>query len=221
MAILATVVLCGWVGADEAPKAAQPSTPAAINASNNEALSAAVNKEATVEGTVSSAQWIASGKVFLVKFKDAESSQFQGVVFAKNKEAMEKGLGSDLSAALNGAKIQLMGKVVMYHEHPEIILNDPAQVTTLSKGTGVASPAAESEPVKLFGPYSKLTVSAEQRQKIAAIQKEAYDAEKALEEKLRNETDSKIDALLTDAQRKQLADLKSQATSGVKSADKD
>ncbi len=42
----------------------------------------------------------------------------------------------------------------------------------------------------------------------------AYDAEHAMEEKFRIESDAKIDAFLTDAQRKQLSGLKAQAKSG-------
>jgi hypothetical protein len=56
--------------------------------------------------------------------------------------------------------------------------------------------------------YGNLTLTDDQRSKIVAIQQASHDAELAYEKKLREEQDAKIDALLTEDQRKQLAALK-------------
>jgi len=203
----------------------KPAPPAAsISVGDKQAIDANMNKEATVEGTVSDAEWSPTGRVFLIKFQEGETTQFQGAVLSQNKETMEKGLNGDLSNALEGAKIQIKGKLVTYREHPEILIDKPEQIRIVQKGSGTsphaqtASPtrsgaAAESGKQRLFGVYGNLNVTDEQRQKIAAIQKEAYDAERAFEQKLRDESDAKIVPLLSDEQKEQLRKLKEEAQS--------
>jgi DNA/RNA endonuclease YhcR with UshA esterase domain len=123
------------VVAEDAPTTAPATTePAAvISAGDKDALATHMNNEATVEGVISDAKWSASGKVFLIKFKDTEASQFQAVVFEKNKEALEKAFDADPSKALEGAKVQVKGKLQTYREHPEIIVDKPEQITVVEK----------------------------------------------------------------------------------------
>ena len=174
--------------------------PPPIKAGDKAALAAATNRQATVIGVVSSAQWNSTGKVFLIKFKDTESSDFQVGIFAKNKTSMEKAFKGDLSAVFGGAALQITGKVQTYRDHPEIMVSEPTQIAILARVTGPVAAPPSSPVAKVIveptGIYAQLTLTDAQRRKILAIQKDA---------------DSRIERLLTVAQRKQLAELKDQA----------
>jgi hypothetical protein len=135
------IALCigGVVLADNnPPKAAttRPATtqPAAINISDRKALHAHVGSDVVVEGTVSMAGWSNSGKVFLIRFVEADESEFQGAFFTKIRPTMEQAFAGDVSNAFSGAKIRITGKLHLYREHPEILVNDPKQITILVKG---------------------------------------------------------------------------------------
>jgi hypothetical protein len=207
----------------DAPAAAGAATPAPVIAPGDKAaLEANMGKQASVEGMVTDAEWSPTGRVFLIKFEGADATQFQGALLSQNREAVEKAFGPDLTAALEGAKIRLSGKLQMYREHPEILIEKPDQIAVLQKPTVApgdkpkAKPAAaarraeEAQP-RLFGVYANLQVTADQRAKIAAIQKEAYEKEKAIEKQIREEQDAKIATLLSDEQKQQLERLKKEA----------
>src|SRR5437868_1064884 len=131
-ALLLTLGICARGVAQENPPTSAPSV--LVSAGDKDAIQANMGKDVTVEGTVSDAQWIPSGAVFLMKFKDAEASNFQGVIFSRNngKETMEKALGGDLSNVFEGSKIQIKGKLGTYRDHPQIIIANADQVTILS-----------------------------------------------------------------------------------------
>src|SRR6202034_4189294 len=93
----------------------------------------AIASDVIVEGTISDAKWSTSGRVFLIKFKEADSSEFQGAIFSKNKDVMEKAFNGDLSTALEGAKVQIHGKLQTYREHPEILIDKPEQIVIVEK----------------------------------------------------------------------------------------
>lgn len=119
----------------EAPTTSPATTaPAAvISAADKDALATRLGNEVTVEGMVTDAKWSASGKVFLIRFKDTESSQFQAAIFIKNKDAMEKAFAGDLSKALEGAKVQVKGKLQTFREYPEILIDKPEHLTVVEK----------------------------------------------------------------------------------------
>jgi hypothetical protein len=208
----ALLLSAGWATAEDNMAPAPAAPPAVISVGDRKAIDAAMGNDATIEGTVSDAQWSATGRVFLVKFKDADASQFQGALLVQHREPVEQALG-DLANALEGSKIRLAGKLQMYRDHPEILIEKPEQITIVEKGPGHSPHAGglATRPVRLFGVYGNLTVTDEQRAKIAAIQQESHEAELAYEKKLSEDADAKIDALLTDDQRKQLATLKAEA----------
>jgi len=118
------------------PQTAPTTQPVLVSLADKQALAASMGKDVVVEGTVSDAQWSTSGKVFLVKFKEGEATRFQGAVFSKFREAMEKSFHGDLSNAFEGARIRISGKLQTYREHPEILIDDPKQITVLAKGPG-------------------------------------------------------------------------------------
>ena len=205
---IVSLLLCRMaVAEDSKPPTTQPIV---VSLADEQALKASMGKEVLVEGTVTDAQWSATGRVFLIKFKEGSETQFQGAFFSKIRDDMEKAFNGDLSNAFEGAKIQIKGKLQTYRELPEILIDDPKQITILVKGPG-KSPHAGSTPrpsVMLYGVYGKLTtLTDEQRQKIAAIQKEAHDAELAYEKKIRDDADARIVVVLTDAQKLQLKSL--------------
>ncbi len=117
--------------AEDAP-ASQPSTaPAAgatIEASNTEALKAAVGKDVTVHGKVSGTFTPASGSVLLNNFVGA--TRLFSVAFLKaNMDAVNKGFeGDDLAGAIKGKSINVTGKIKMYKDKPEIEVTKPEQI---------------------------------------------------------------------------------------------
>ena len=143
---MVATLLAGIPGtaAAQQPQTAPATQPALIKPSDAKALGSHVGQDVAVEGVVSDAAWSASGKVFLIKFKDGDESQFQGALFLKVRETMEKAFGGDLSDAFEGATIRISGKLQTYRDHPEILVGDPKQITILAKGPGHSPHAAPS-----------------------------------------------------------------------------
>jgi Spy/CpxP family protein refolding chaperone len=209
----------------------------AITPGDKAAIDANTGKEAVVEGTVSDAQWSASGAVFIMKFKDSDATQFQAVVLRNDmaQDAAEKAFGGDLSNIFEGSKVRIKGELGTYFNHPQIKIKNADQVAVLDKGpgnsphagkraaaiarTGGDNGANDSKP-RLYGVYQNLKVTDDQRDKIAAIQKDAHEQELALEKKLREESDAKIAAILTDEQKEEVKKLQASG-SRPKAADGD
>ena len=124
------------VKADDPPSTAPTSQPSLIIAGDKQALDAAIGNDVIVEGTISEAKWSPSGRVFLIKFQEGDSSGFQGAIFSKYKDVMEKAFNGDLSTALEGAKVQVHGKLQTYRDHPEILIDKPEQIVILMKAPG-------------------------------------------------------------------------------------
>ena len=124
------------VKAEDPPSTAPTSQPSLIIAGDKQALDAAIGNDVIVEGTVSDAKWSPSGRVFLIKFPESDSSGFQGAIFSKYKDVMEKAFNGDLSTALEGAKVQVHGKLQTYRDHPEILIDKPEQIVILMKAPG-------------------------------------------------------------------------------------
>jgi hypothetical protein len=154
--------------------------------------------------------------VFIIKFKEGEATGFEGAIFASNRSEMEKAFDGDLSNAFEGAKIQIAGKLENYRQHPEIPIHDPKQITILVKGPGHsphASPAtrpAAQATAPIRGIYGGLTtLSDDQRAKIAAIQKESFDAQMLA---MHTDVEPKIEALLNDDQRAKFAAIQKESS---------
>ena|ERR1039458_8466134 len=132
------------VKADDPPSTAPTSQPSLIIAGDKQALDAAIGNDVIVEGTISDAKWSPSGRVFLIKFQEGDSSGFQGAIFSKYKDVMEKAFNGDLSTALEGAKVQVHGKLQTYRDHPEILIDKPEQIVILMKAPGQTQNATTS-----------------------------------------------------------------------------
>jgi DNA/RNA endonuclease YhcR with UshA esterase domain len=144
------VMLLGWrfAAAAEPVQKAPTTQPVAVSLSDQKALDASMGKDVVVEGLVSEAAWSASGRVFLIKFTEGETTDFQGALFVKYRETMEKAFKGDLSNAFEGAKIRISGKLQTYREHPEILIDDPKQITIVVKGPGNSPHAAPTTQPK-------------------------------------------------------------------------
>jgi len=131
--LFCSIVLADDKADEKAPAEAASETPKVISAGDEDALKAAMDKDATVEGVVSSADWSRSGAVFIIKFKDTDKSKFSAVFFKQQKDDMEKAFDGDPGKALNGAKIQVTGKVIEYRNNPEIKIDKSSQVKIIEK----------------------------------------------------------------------------------------
>jgi DNA/RNA endonuclease YhcR with UshA esterase domain len=98
---------------------------AVIDATDKAAVLAAMPQEIVVTGTVRDIK--DSGGVLMINFAGTEKSQFYGVVLSRNRAAVEKIHGEALNS-LDGKRVQLRGKIVEYHEKPEIIISLPEQI---------------------------------------------------------------------------------------------
>ena len=124
LAMMLIVAMCGFVRAEE---------PAVIDVSDKAAISAAMGKDVIVKGTVSSAEWSASGKVMNISFENTQESGMRAALFQKKKEEFDAAFGGDLAKALTGAKVRISGKLQEFRDKPEIVLNLPSQLTIVEQ----------------------------------------------------------------------------------------
>jgi hypothetical protein len=130
--------------ADEAPAspASQPaSAPRVLQATDTDAIKAAKDTDATVEGVIESAEWSSSGKVLVIRFKGTE---FSGAAFSRIREKLDKAFSGDVARTLTGAKVRLKGTIGEYKEKPQIVISQTTQITILEPGEG----SAASQPGK-------------------------------------------------------------------------
>src|SRR5207342_537764 len=108
-ALFVTIGSSSYLLAEDAPAApaapaSQPTTAAAtlIQATDKDALKAALNTEVTVEGVISSAEWSRTGAVMNINFKD---SDLLAVAFKRIKEKLDKSFNEDAAKTFTGAKV--------------------------------------------------------------------------------------------------------------------
>ena len=132
LAFCAIAFLAAPLFAEDKPADA-PAT--VVKVDDKDALKAAIDKKAslTVEGTVSDAAWSSSGKVLVIHFEGAQTSQFSSVVFSKNKDKINKAFDDDVIKAIKGAKVQITGPVVEFKSNPEIVIDKPEQLKVIEK----------------------------------------------------------------------------------------
>jgi DNA/RNA endonuclease YhcR with UshA esterase domain len=158
-AALAGLLFCGASrAADEPPTTAaapppattQPATtragpttqPVALDVSSKQAMSTHVGQHVAVEGTVTYAAWSATGRVFVLRMREGQPTQFQAALFSRARPAMEKAFHGDLSQAFEGARVRIVGKLQTFREHPEIVIDDPTQVTILVPPPATTQPGS-------------------------------------------------------------------------------
>jgi DNA/RNA endonuclease YhcR with UshA esterase domain len=119
------------LAADEAPP--KPEEKPRLKASDKSAITAHMNKEVVVEGTIADATWSTTGKVMNIRFADTDDAGFIAAIFQRNKAKFDNAFDGDATKSLTGAKVQLTGKLGTFREQPQIILDTPAQIKILSK----------------------------------------------------------------------------------------
>jgi len=127
----------------------EPTTqPAVIDVSDKDGMTANMNKEVLVEGTVSKAEWSRTGAVMNIDFRNAEQTRFMAVVFVRQRQKMDEAFGGDVAKALTGAKVRVKGKLQEYggrsesfKGRPQIILNETTQIT-------IVEPAPATQPAQ-------------------------------------------------------------------------
>ena len=131
MAMSTFILLAGsMVLAQDATTA--PTTQAVtLDPTDNAAATAAEGKSVVVEGTITKAAWGKSGKIMQARFAKGKDSLVL-VIFAKNKDDMDKAFNGDVAAALKGATVRATGEVKDYRGRPEIIIDNASQLTILS-----------------------------------------------------------------------------------------
>jgi DNA/RNA endonuclease YhcR with UshA esterase domain len=99
----------------------------ALDAADIEKLRAAVGQQVVITGKVDTAAWSQSGKVMNIHFENA-SEGLVAAIFLQSVPAFNRALGGDPSKALPRQTVAIKGKLGLYRERPQIILNDPAQL---------------------------------------------------------------------------------------------
>jgi len=79
-------------------------------------------EQACVTGRILRAFTSKSGNTFLDFCDDYRNCPFTSIIFATDRAKF-----GDLTA-LQGRQVELRGKIQVYHDQPEIVLNDPAQI---------------------------------------------------------------------------------------------
>src|SRR4051812_10065404 len=141
--VLTLIAIPTFTFAEDKP-ATQPSadaeTPTLIQASDKDAITANMDKDVVIEGVIEKAEWSGSGKVMKADFKDAAASKLATVIFVKSREKFDAAYGGDVTKALTGAKVRVKGKLKDFKGSPEIVLDQPNQITIVD--------AATSQPAK-------------------------------------------------------------------------
>jgi DNA/RNA endonuclease YhcR with UshA esterase domain len=116
-----------------APAEKPAEAPAEIAATDKDALTAAVGKQVAVTGTITKAEWSKSGKVMNIELTD---SPLMLVVFDRTKDQVNQAFDGDAAKTWTGAKVKITGKLAKYggkakeyEGRPQIIINDPKQLT--------------------------------------------------------------------------------------------
>jgi DNA/RNA endonuclease YhcR with UshA esterase domain len=106
--------------------------PATIDAADKAALTAAMDTDVAVRGTIKKAEWSQTGKVMNIEFADSE---LIGAVFEKSRSEIDKAFDGDAAKKWTGAKVTVTGKLAKYggkskklEGRPQIIISKADQV---------------------------------------------------------------------------------------------
>ncbi len=144
--LILTAPIASVRAADEAAPATQPGAttqPAEkLEASNFDALKAAVDKTVTVTGTIARTGWSPRGNILFINFEGIDRNGFGVVVPKDNKDAVAAH-GED-AAALVGKQVEITGKIVLYREKPQIQIATADQIKVVGEAaTKPAEPPAQ------------------------------------------------------------------------------
>jgi len=115
-----------------------------INVTDLAKLSASPGTNVLVEGKISSAKPSSSGKVFIIDFHGASSNGFSAVIFPRALPKIKASLKGDPATILPEKTVEIRGKLQLYRNRPEIVINTPEQLTISAS----APPAEAAKPGK-------------------------------------------------------------------------
>ena len=136
--LLPFLVLGSFILAQEQESYERP----VIDASDQPALEAAKDTEATVRGKIAKAEWSRSGKVCNITFENAPN--FVAVVFEANKAAFDAGFCGDFAATMTGATVKLTGKIAPYGGHDTAMKGSMQMILGMADDVTVVTPANEA-----------------------------------------------------------------------------
>ncbi len=130
--LLAGLLGIATIGAADEPAATQPTVqqgaPLLVDAADAAAVSAAMDMDVFLEGTIASAEWSDSGKLMRASFKNG-ANRLQVIVFEKKRAAFDAAFAGDVCKALIGARCRFSGHLKNYKGSGEVILDRVSQIT--------------------------------------------------------------------------------------------
>jgi hypothetical protein len=116
------------------PQSEPTTRPIVVDLKDRDALRAAMGSEVIVSGTVVTAEWSRTGSVMRIEFEGTEKSQFYAVLFPRQRPAFDKKYAGDVTEALSGAEVRITGKLQLYRDRPEIIIDRLDQLEVTKRG---------------------------------------------------------------------------------------
>lgn len=142
--MVALLLVTGFIRAEE------PAAEVIVDATDKAALEANLNKNVTVSGTVSLAEWSRSGKVLNIEFTGTEESRLIAAAFAAKRKELDDAFAGDFAVAIAGAKVKITGKLKTYggkakqfEGAPQIIIDAPSQVTIVESAAPSTQPSGK------------------------------------------------------------------------------
>lgn len=115
---------------------------ATLNASDHDAIRAAVGKVVAVRGKVHDVGRTRTGSINFLNFEGNQRGQFVGIVKGEDLAAVTEALGGALKATLTGKTVELRGQIILYKETPEIVVTGGNQIRVVEDAPSGAVPPA-------------------------------------------------------------------------------
>jgi DNA/RNA endonuclease YhcR with UshA esterase domain len=91
--------------------------------------------------------WSSDGDRAVLHFQGREGeAKLTGVIFKRSRETMETAFGGDLSAALSGAVVRVLGRVSVWSGQAQIVIDSPSQIELMQKAASPAEVVDADEP---------------------------------------------------------------------------
>lgn len=107
-----------------------------IDVKDTAAIKAMIGKHVIVSGHVFNAAWSSSGKVLNIEFAGTGEGGFVAVAFEKSRKKLDDAFGGDFAKAIKDQDVHLKGRVEesraktkQYAGRPQIVIEEPGQIT--------------------------------------------------------------------------------------------
>ena len=126
IALLAVPLMVLAQEAATQPSTAPTTSSSVLNATDIDALKAAVGKDVAVRGKVSGSYKSGNSGIILLNFEGA-NRDFVALIEKDNADAVNGAFGGDV-ASLKDKTITITGPVKLYRDKPEIVISKPEQI---------------------------------------------------------------------------------------------